>query len=357
MSSVLRRRPDADPEAVLELIVSCGGDVKRVLELLGCTSGSTHLKQTTFKVVKQKPLPRSHRGKGESAPIHHLHSPEQVSQAPIFCTLHRNVLDPSTANLLASNLVDDSSDWTYNEFRLFEKQAHSHHSNQLYTDDPQLLERRNATYNGKRISSHRPFFAEMTEARDIVEKIVNDEISRRPRSRYLPKDQRWRSRITVANLFKNRNEDLGYHSDQLTHIGPEPVIAGLSLGSTREFRLMHRRRPKEHPIYSIKLPHNSLLVMHAGCQETWKHSVPSVRTLEPDPLWGEKRLSLTYRMYRDEFTTDRLPRCHCNRSMILRTTLKDNYSYIWQCGASYEELGCGQVCELDYDQHVTKNES
>lgn len=354
ISSVLRRAPKADPETVLELIVSCNGDVKKVLELLGCSSSSTHMKQTTFKVMKPKPHQRKQRKKGEIAPIQNLHTAEQVSEAPIYCTLHRNVLDPVTANLLAAKLIEDSPDWTYNHFWLFDKQAHSHHSNQLYTDDPTLLSSRDFMYNGERLSLQGNFFPEMAEARNVVQDIVNNEISKRPRSRYLPKNQQWDSRITVANLFKDRTENLAFHSDQLTHIGPEPIIAGLSLGSTREFRLMNRRHPHEYPIYSIRVPHNSLLIMHSGCQENWKHSIPQVSTLEPDPLWGTMRLSLTYRMYRKEFRTKNLPRCRCNRPMILRTTLNDNYSYIWQCGASYQESNCGQVYELNYDDFVTK---
>jgi hypothetical protein len=79
---------------------------------------------------------------------------------------------------------------------------------------------------------------------------------------------------------------VGYHSDVLTYLGPYPTIASMSLGVSRPFRL----RPFT-PISSIAqplrtldipLPHNALLIMHAGTQEKYRHSIPEVGAVD---LW------------------------------------------------------------------------
>ena len=51
----------------------------------------------------------------------------------------------------------------------------------------------------------------------------------------------------------------------------------LSLGVTRNFRLRNAPGTTDEPrTYEIALPHNSLLIMHGGTQERYKHTVPPV---------------------------------------------------------------------------------
>lgn len=81
-------------------------------------------------------------------------------------------------------------------------------------------------------------------------------------------------------------QSVGFHSDVLQYLGPFPTIASLTLGVTRPFRLRpflpSRPPPPGVPppqvrTLDIPLRHNSLLVMHAGCQEAFKHAVPPVK--------------------------------------------------------------------------------
>jgi hypothetical protein len=174
----------------------------------------------------------------------------------------------------------------------------------------------------------------MFKAREIVERLVNDEIDKRG----LMKHQfpgPWKSDVALCNKYDGGHESVGFHSDQMTHIGPHAVIASVSLGVTREFR-MKKRHDKESSTISIHVPHNSVIIMHAGTQEEWKHSVvPTAGALDNHPISGQVRINITYRMYPEEFSTDRVPKCTCNRTMVLRTTIQKSqdqpYKYIWQC--------------------------
>jgi len=85
----------------------------------------------------------------------------------------------------------------------------------------------------------------------------------------------WEPTVAFGNRYDGGQEHVGYHSDFLMTMGPRPIIAGLSLGATREFRL--RREATDYaPSRVVCMPaeHNSLIVMSRDCQEEW--SAPGV---------------------------------------------------------------------------------
>jgi alkylated DNA repair dioxygenase AlkB len=92
----------------------------------------------------------------------------------------------------------------------------------------------------------------------------------------------------LANRYRDGRDCMGWHSDDESELGPQPVIASLSLGATRHFVLKHRREPS----YKLELPltHGSLLVMRGDTQANYRHSLP--RTARPV---GE-RINLTFRL-------------------------------------------------------------
>src|SRR5438045_2000007 len=125
-----------------------------------------------------------------------------------------------------------------------------------------------------------------------VQEAVNLEIQRRIRDFY-PDGKKlkyqspdpWKPNTAFVNCYDGPKENVGYHSDQLTYLGPRAVIGSLSLGVAREFRVRRvvprdsdgpgaddTRADREGQI-AIHLPHNSLLVMHAEMQEEWNHSI------------------------------------------------------------------------------------
>jgi len=189
-----------------------------------------------------------------------------------------------------------------------------------------------------------------------VQTAVNEEITQRIKHHY-PDGKKlkyqspveWKPNAAFVNCYKGGNESVGYHSDQLTYLGPRAIIGSLSLGVAREFRVRKifarddddqpgskdQRADAEGQI-AIHLPHNSLLVMHAEMQEEWKHNIQAAAVIDPHPIAGNKRINITYRYYRESFHPRYTPRCKCGVATVLRCVQrkKENRGrYMWMCHA------------------------
>ncbi|MBO0360908.1 alpha-ketoglutarate-dependent dioxygenase AlkB [Hymenobacter sp. BT186] len=95
----------------------------------------------------------------------------------------------------------------------------------------------------------------------------------------------------LLNLYRTGQDSMGWHADDEPELGPAPVIASVSLGATRRFRL-RPRNPQliPHAPVSLDLPTGSLLLMRGTTQQHWLHAVP--KTARPT----EPRLNLTFRL-------------------------------------------------------------
>ncbi|MBN3758529.1 alpha-ketoglutarate-dependent dioxygenase AlkB [Paraburkholderia sp. Tr-20389] len=90
----------------------------------------------------------------------------------------------------------------------------------------------------------------------------------------------------LLNRYRSGADSMGWHADREPELGREPVIASVSLGSTRRFDLQHN---KTRVVESYQLKGGSLLVMRGRTQAEWRHRVPK----EPN-VQGE-RVNLTFR--------------------------------------------------------------
>lgn len=95
----------------------------------------------------------------------------------------------------------------------------------------------------------------------------------------------------LLNLYRDGGDSMGWHSDDEPELGERPVIASVSLGATRRFRLRHKKRPDLEPVV-VGLEHGSLLIMKGETQRCWKHQLPKSRRV------SEPRLNLTFRSVR-----------------------------------------------------------
>lgn len=95
----------------------------------------------------------------------------------------------------------------------------------------------------------------------------------------------------LLNLYRNGQDSMGLHSDDEPELGPEPVIASLSLGASRGFILRHKQQPRRH---RLELTNGSLLVMAGPTQSHWKHELPKDKSLK------EARINLTFRLIQTE---------------------------------------------------------
>lgn len=76
----------------------------------------------------------------------------------------------------------------------------------------------------------------------------------------------------LLNLYRDQRDSMGWHSDDEAELGQNPVIASLSLGATRSFKLKHKTRPEQKTLH-LDLPHGSLLLMSGSTQHHWQHGI------------------------------------------------------------------------------------
>jgi alkylated DNA repair dioxygenase AlkB len=88
-----------------------------------------------------------------------------------------------------------------------------------------------------------------------------------------------------ANLYRHGADSVAWHGDRVARDLPSAVVALVSLGAARPFRL----RPAGGGRSVELLPRpGDLLVMGGSCQRTWQHAVPKTRSVGP-------RISLQFR--------------------------------------------------------------
>lgn len=214
----------------------------------------------------------------------------------------------------------------------------------------------------------------LSKAKPLVQSAVNGEIKRRIQTHHNGRKLKhqcpdaWSPNAAFVNCYDGPQQSVGWHSDQMTYLGPRAVIGSLSLGVAREFRV-RRIVPRgddgeddgeEAPgdaqgQISIHLPHNSLLVMHAEMQEEWKHSVSPAQAIDPHPVAGRKRINITYRWYRESFHPRFTPRCRCGIPGVLRAVQRkrENFGrYFWMCHAGNVpgREGCEFFAWAEFDE-------
>jgi alkylated DNA repair dioxygenase AlkB len=91
----------------------------------------------------------------------------------------------------------------------------------------------------------------------------------------------------LLNRYRGGADGMGWHADDERELGPEPVIASLSLGAVRTFELRHRT---DRERIALPLASGSLLVMSGATQRHWLHRVPK------DARAAGARINLTFRL-------------------------------------------------------------
>ena len=93
----------------------------------------------------------------------------------------------------------------------------------------------------------------------------------------------------LANLYRNGQDYVSWHSDDEKELGKNPTIASVSFGATRRFLLRHRSN-KNLETVDLSLGHGSLLIMKGSTQHYWKHQVPKTAKVKTE------RINLTFRV-------------------------------------------------------------
>ena len=92
----------------------------------------------------------------------------------------------------------------------------------------------------------------------------------------------------LLNYYRDGSDSNGWHSDDEKELGKNPVIASVSLGGERTFRLRHKKDKTQKK--NLILQHGSLLIMGGETQHHWHHCIPkSKKDIKP-------RINLTFRV-------------------------------------------------------------
>jgi alkylated DNA repair dioxygenase AlkB len=92
----------------------------------------------------------------------------------------------------------------------------------------------------------------------------------------------------LANRYRDGDDSMGLHADDEPELGPEPIVATVSLGASRRF-VLKPRRPADGAPLSLALEHGGLLVMGGSCQRHYVHGIPKQAGATAE------RVSLTFR--------------------------------------------------------------
>lgn len=97
----------------------------------------------------------------------------------------------------------------------------------------------------------------------------------------------------LLNRYRDGKDYMASHADNEPELGYCPVIAALSLGAQRGFRLTPKytrdKKLRKRLRVNVPLSHGSLMVMGGRMQHTWRHEVPKALKVH-----GE-RINLTFR--------------------------------------------------------------
>jgi alkylated DNA repair dioxygenase AlkB len=125
------------------------------------------------------------------------------------------------------------------------------------------------TYSGA-LHEPRPWTTELKIVRERVEQLCGASFN-----------------SVLLNLYRDGRDGMGWHADDERELGRNPVIASVSFGAPRRFRLRHRGNSGE-PV-TVPLTDGSLLLMAGATQHHWLHAVPKTAAAV-----GE-RINLTFR--------------------------------------------------------------
>ncbi|KAF5358503.1 hypothetical protein D9756_001694 [Leucocoprinus leucothites] len=387
-------------------------------------------------VLRPPPSEDKSKRKVKSLPPLMLSNPSMIAEHTP-CTMHLSILPPELACQLFYTMIEASKEWQRNKWWLFDRIVESPHRTSFYArleegdgladerDSAEWQEAARFWYNGRMTDSPKAFPPEMEQACKIIEKVVNEEL--RKRKRYSLEyggnqdsgsgtiNPVWKANVAASNCYEGAKESVGFHSDQLTYLGPYPTIASLSLGTTRVFRLREviptdEIDSRQARTFNIPLPHNSvrktsviplrktephagpLTIMHASCQEKFKHAVPPQSAIDifrptfmsssraaanteavssvsqEASISGETtaaaayspsncRINITFRFYRPDFRPHSIPKCDCGVPTILRPDMKNRTDgrtdrYWWACyaGAQNDGKGCKFWKVMDMDK-------
>ncbi len=158
----------------------------------------------------------------------------------------------------------DSVAWQQDDIILFGKLFKQPRLTALYANNKQPYSYSNITMIPK------TFTKELLEIKARVESVIDANFT-----------------TCLLNLYRDGQDSNGWHADNEKELGINPIIASVSFGAERLFKLKHRQDKTLKK--DLVLLHGSLLIMKGETQRKWLHQIPKTKKKK-----GE-RINLTFR--------------------------------------------------------------
>lgn len=146
-------------------------------------------------------------------------------------------------------ILKDTINWKHEQISLFGKKVLQPRFTALYGETDRIYR-----YSGLTMKPS-PWTQELLEIKNLVEE-------------YTP----CRFNTVLLNYYRSGLDSMGWHADNESELGYNPIIASVSFGAERKFIL---RLNTNHSIKkTLFLSNGSLLIMGGNLQHTTQHSLP-----------------------------------------------------------------------------------
>jgi len=174
---------------------------------------------------------------------------------------------------IAANLLKDLTEeipWVQNKIRFYGKESLVPRLESWHGDKGMSY-----TYSGIKMDA-KPWTKNLLMIKESIEPIAKTTFN-----------------SVLINYYRDGKDRVAWHSDDEKELGKNPVIASVSLGAERKFKLRHKKYKENQLQHEVFLQSGSLLLMSGSTQHHWLHEIP--RTAKPIG----PRINLTFRVIKN----------------------------------------------------------
>ena len=184
--------------------------------------------------------------------------PRELLNGASSAVLHAGFMDPNDAQF-AFKAVDSETTWEQQSIFNFGRKVAQPRLVAWFADTEGTYR-----YSGLTLKAN-PFTPTLLGIKEKIEDITHAKFN-----------------SALANLYRNGDDKVGWHSDNEPEFGIDPVIASLSLGAMRRFDFrrtettINRKGEREETKVTKKenLASGDLVVMSGASQREWTHRIP-----------------------------------------------------------------------------------
>ena len=184
-------------------------------------------------------------------------------------SLHQNHFDAEIAGNLLRELAEEIP-WVQNKIKFYGKESLVPRLESWHGDEGMSY-----TYSGIKMDA-KPWTKNLLVIKESIEPIAKTTFN-----------------SVLINYYRDGKDRVAWHSDNEKELGKNPVIASVSLGAERKFKLRHKKYKENQLQHEVFLQSGSLLLMSGSTQHHWLHEIP--RTAKPIG----PRINLTFRVIKN----------------------------------------------------------